>query len=150
MKRKLPWAQHSGSGAATVSAGAALAAVASRPRIIIAVIIRSAIRASTGQSHWGRIMSRFQVGRVITLAIVGASALAEALAGSDVFAALAGWERGFRTYVKSNQSIAQAGKRILIPASRPAIWARNQAFRALPLLARLGLGFVGKLERASG
>ncbi len=33
-------------------------------------------------------------------------------------------------------------------AGRPAIWLRNQAFRLLPLFARLG--FAGKLERASG
>ena len=89
-------------------------------------------------------------GQGTTLAIVGAAALAEALDLRDPGAALARWDRALRPYVKDNQAIAQMGKRLLIPDSRPAIWLRNQMLRLLPLFARLGLGFPGQLERASG
>jgi hypothetical protein len=37
----------------------------------------------------------------------------------------------------------------LLPASRLGIFARNQTMRVLPILARLGRGFGGRIERAS-
>ena len=37
----------------------------------------------------------------------------------------------------------------LLPASRLGIFARNQTMRLLPLLARFGRGFGGRIERAS-
>ena len=37
----------------------------------------------------------------------------------------------------------------LLPASRLGIFMRNQSMRVLPLLARFGRGFGGRIERAS-
>jgi hypothetical protein len=37
----------------------------------------------------------------------------------------------------------------LLPASRLGIFARNQSMRVLPILARLGRRFGGRIERAS-
>ena len=58
-------------------------------------------------------------------------------------------ERGFRPNVELNQSLATDGMSTLLPDSRFGIYARNQTMRLLPLLARFGRGFGGRIERAS-
>jgi hypothetical protein len=59
------------------------------------------------------------------------------------------WEKGFRPNVELNQALATGGMSTLLPASRLGIFARNQSMRLLPLLARYGRGFGGRIERAS-
>jgi hypothetical protein len=63
--------------------------------------------------------------------------------------ALSLWEKEFRPNVELNQALATDGMSTLVPSSRLGIFARNQTLRALPLLARFGRGFCGRLERAS-
>ncbi|MCT7660551.1 FAD-dependent monooxygenase [Mycobacterium deserti] len=89
-------------------------------------------------------------GQGTSLALIGAYLLAHHLSNTaDPVEALALWESGFRQTVTQNQDLATGGLTALLPASRTAILARNQAVRMLPVLARLGLGFGGRVERAS-
>jgi len=89
-------------------------------------------------------------GQGTSLALIGAYLLAYHLSTSpDMGDALALWERGFRSNVEQNQRLATDGMANLLPASRLGIFARNQTMRVLPILARLGRGFGGRIERAS-
>lgn len=89
-------------------------------------------------------------GQGTSLALIGAYLLAHHISVSpDIGKALALWERGFRPNVEQNQHLATDGMATLLPASRLGIFARNQSMRMLPVLARLGRGFGGRLERAS-
>lgn len=89
-------------------------------------------------------------GQGTSLALIGAYLLAHHLGSSTDFGrALALWENGFRPNVEQNQRLATDGMATLLPASRLGIFARNQTMRALPVLARLGRGFGGRIERAS-
>ena len=89
-------------------------------------------------------------GQGTSLALIGAYLLAHHISTStDIGGALALWERGFRPNVEQNQRLATDGMATLLPASRLGIFARNQSMRVLPILARLGRGFGGRIERAS-
>jgi 2-polyprenyl-6-methoxyphenol hydroxylase-like FAD-dependent oxidoreductase len=89
-------------------------------------------------------------GQGTSLALIGAYLLAHHISTSpDIGGALALWESGFRSNVESNQRLATDGMATLLPGSRFAIFARNQTMRVLPVLARLGRGFGGRIERAS-
>jgi 2-polyprenyl-6-methoxyphenol hydroxylase-like FAD-dependent oxidoreductase len=89
-------------------------------------------------------------GQGTSLALIGAYLLAHHLArATDPAAAFTLWEKAFRPNVEQNQRLATDGLKTLLPASRAGIFARNQAMRLLPLLARYGLGFGGQVERAS-
>lgn len=89
-------------------------------------------------------------GQGTSLALIGGYLLANHIAtAADLPAALASWERGFRPNVELNQSLATDGMSTLLPDSRFGIFARNQTMRLLPLLARYGRGFGGRIERAS-
>lgn len=89
-------------------------------------------------------------GQGTSLALIGAYLLAYRLAASsDPTAAFRLWEQTFRPNVTQNQDLATDGLSTLLPASRLGIFARNQSMRILPLLARYGRGFGGRVERAS-
>ncbi len=89
-------------------------------------------------------------GQGTSLALIGAYLLAYHLSTSgDIGSALSLWERGFRANVQQNQRLATDGMATLLPASRLGVFARNQSMRVLPVLARLGRGFGGRIERAS-
>jgi 2-polyprenyl-6-methoxyphenol hydroxylase-like FAD-dependent oxidoreductase len=89
-------------------------------------------------------------GQGTSLALIGAYLLAYHVGTSqDAGTALALWERGFRSNVERNQRLATDGMATLLPASRLGIFARNQSMRVLPVLARFGRGFGGRIERAS-
>jgi 2-polyprenyl-6-methoxyphenol hydroxylase-like FAD-dependent oxidoreductase len=89
-------------------------------------------------------------GQGTSLALIGGYLLAHQLDSvPDVKAAFDRWENGFRASVEQNQRLAGDGFGMLLPGSRLGIAVRNQTMRALPALARLGLGFGGQLERAS-
>jgi 2-polyprenyl-6-methoxyphenol hydroxylase-like FAD-dependent oxidoreductase len=89
-------------------------------------------------------------GQGTSLALIGAFLLAHHLAAeSDPATALDLWENEFRPNVELNQALATDGMSTLLPASRLGIFARNQTMRVFPLLARLGRGFGGRIERAS-
>jgi 2-polyprenyl-6-methoxyphenol hydroxylase-like FAD-dependent oxidoreductase len=89
-------------------------------------------------------------GQGTSLAFIGAHLLAHHISTSpDIRDALALWEYGFRPNVEQNQRLATDGMATLLPASRLGIFARNQTMRVLPILARLGRGFGGRIERAS-
>lgn len=89
-------------------------------------------------------------GQGTSLALIGGYLLANHIATvADLPAALTLWERGFRPNVELNQSLATDGMSTLLPDSRFGIFARNQTMRLLPLLARYGRGFGGRIERAS-
>ena len=89
-------------------------------------------------------------GQGTSLALIGAYLLAFHIATSpDIGGALALWESGFRANVEQNQRLAADGMATLLPGSRFGIFARNQSMRVLPLLARYGRGFGGRIERAS-
>ena len=89
-------------------------------------------------------------GQGTSLALIGGYLLAHHIAtAADVPTAFALWERGFRSNVELNQGLATDGMSTLLPASRFGIFARNQSMRVLPLLARFGRGFGGRIERAS-
>ena len=89
-------------------------------------------------------------GQGTSLAFIGAYLLAHHISTSpDIRDALALWEYGFRPNVEQNQRLATDGMATLLPASRLGIFARNQTMRVLPILARLGRGFGGRIERAS-
>lgn len=89
-------------------------------------------------------------GQGTSLALIGAYLLAHHIAvAPDMQSALAEWERNFRPNVEQNQRLATDGMAILLPASRLGIFARNQSMRVLPILARLGRGFGGRIDRAS-
>lgn len=89
-------------------------------------------------------------GQGTSLALIGGYLLASHIAtAADLPAALAVWERGFRPNVELNQSLATEGMSTLLPDSRFGIFTRNQTMRVLPLLARYGRGFGGRIERAS-
>jgi len=89
-------------------------------------------------------------GQGTSLALIGAFLLAHHLAAeSDPATALDLWENEFRPNVVLNQALATDGMSTLLPASRLGIFARNQTMRVLPLLARFGRGFGGRIERAA-
>jgi 2-polyprenyl-6-methoxyphenol hydroxylase-like FAD-dependent oxidoreductase len=89
-------------------------------------------------------------GQGTSLALIGAYLLAHRLAdGAEPVSALGLWEKEFRPNVELNQALATDGMSTLLPATRVGILARNQMFRVIPLLARFGQGFGGRLERAS-
>jgi 2-polyprenyl-6-methoxyphenol hydroxylase-like FAD-dependent oxidoreductase len=89
-------------------------------------------------------------GQGTSLALIGGFLLAHHLgAQPDLAVAFDLWENEFRPNVELNQALAADGMSTLLPASRLAILARNQMMRVLPLLARFGRGFGGRLERAS-
>jgi 2-polyprenyl-6-methoxyphenol hydroxylase-like FAD-dependent oxidoreductase len=89
-------------------------------------------------------------GQGTSLALIGGYLLAHHIAtATDPSTAFALWERGFRSNVELNQGLATDGMSTLLPASRFRIFARNQSMRLLPLLARYGRGFGGRIERAS-
>jgi 2-polyprenyl-6-methoxyphenol hydroxylase-like FAD-dependent oxidoreductase len=89
-------------------------------------------------------------GQGTSLALIGAFLLAHHLAAEpDPATAFGLWEKGFRPNVELNQALAAGGMSTLLPASRLGIFARNQSMRLLPLLARYGRGFGGRIERAS-
>ena len=89
-------------------------------------------------------------GQGTSLALIGAFLLAHHLAGTaDPATAFDLWEREFRPNVELNQALATDGMSTLLPATRLGIFARNQSMRVLPLLARFGRGFGGRIERAS-
>jgi 2-polyprenyl-6-methoxyphenol hydroxylase-like FAD-dependent oxidoreductase len=89
-------------------------------------------------------------GQGTSLALIGAYLLAHQLAVSqDPATAFTLWENAFRPNVEQNQGLATDGLSTLLPASRMGIFARNQSMRVLPLLARYGRGFGGRIERAS-
>jgi len=89
-------------------------------------------------------------GQATSLALIGAFLLAHHLAGTaDPATAFDLWEREFRPNVELNQALATDGMSTLLPATRLGILARNQSMRVLPLLARFGRGFGGRIERAS-
>src|SRR6476469_9985196 len=88
-------------------------------------------------------------GQGTSLALIGAFLLAHHLAEEpDPTTAFELWEKGFRPNVELNQALATDGMSTLLPASRFGIFARNQMMR-LPLFARFGRGFGGRIERAS-
>jgi 2-polyprenyl-6-methoxyphenol hydroxylase-like FAD-dependent oxidoreductase len=89
-------------------------------------------------------------GQGTSLALIGAYLLAYQLSETpDPVTAFRLWDKAFRPNVAQNQDLATAGMSTLLPASRLSIFARNQAMRMLPLLARHGRGFGGRIERAS-
>jgi 2-polyprenyl-6-methoxyphenol hydroxylase-like FAD-dependent oxidoreductase len=89
-------------------------------------------------------------GQGTSLALIGAYLLAYQLAQTpDPTTAFGLWERAFRPNVAQNQDLATGGLSTLLPASRLGILLRNQSMRVLPLLARYGRGFGGRIERAS-
>jgi 2-polyprenyl-6-methoxyphenol hydroxylase-like FAD-dependent oxidoreductase len=89
-------------------------------------------------------------GQGTSLALIGGYLLAHHIAAAtDVPTAFALWEAGFRSNVERNQGLASDGMSTLLPASRFGIFVRNQSMRVLPLLARFGRGFGGRIERAS-
>ena len=89
-------------------------------------------------------------GQGTSLALIGAFLLAHRLAAeADPATAFDLWENEFRPNVALNQALATDGMSTLLPASRLGIFARNQTMRVLPLLARFGRGFGGRIERAS-
>jgi 2-polyprenyl-6-methoxyphenol hydroxylase-like FAD-dependent oxidoreductase len=89
-------------------------------------------------------------GQGTSLALIGAYLLAHRLAETpDPAEAFRLWEKQFRPNVAQNQNLATDGLSTLLPASRLGIFARNQSMRVLPLLARYGRGFGGRIERAS-
>jgi 2-polyprenyl-6-methoxyphenol hydroxylase-like FAD-dependent oxidoreductase len=89
-------------------------------------------------------------GQGTSLALIGAYLLAHELAtSSDIGLALVRWEQGLRANAAQNQQLALHGMKMLVPSSRLAICVRNQTLRLLPILARLGRGFGGRIERAS-
>jgi 2-polyprenyl-6-methoxyphenol hydroxylase-like FAD-dependent oxidoreductase len=89
-------------------------------------------------------------GQGTSLALIGAFLLAYHLGdASDPATALDLWETQFRSNVEVNQALATDGLSTLLPASRLGIFMRNQSMRVLPVLARFGRGFGGRIERAS-
>ena len=89
-------------------------------------------------------------GQGTPLALIGAFLLAHHLGkGSDSATAFDLWETQFRPNVEVNQALATDGMSTLLPASPLGVFARKQSMRALPLLARFGRGFGGRIERAS-
>jgi len=83
----------------------------------------------------------FLSGQGTSLAVVGAYALAGVLASmTDVALALPAYERAVRGFVERNQATADAGGRVIVPATRGALWRRNAMLRLMPLLAGLGVG----------
>jgi 2-polyprenyl-6-methoxyphenol hydroxylase-like FAD-dependent oxidoreductase len=89
-------------------------------------------------------------GQGTSLALIGAFLLAHHLSEeSDPATAFDLWEKEFRPNFGFNQALATDGMSTLLPASRLGIFTRNQSMRVLPLLARFGRGFGGRIERAS-
>ena len=89
-------------------------------------------------------------GQGTSLALIGGYLLANHIAtAADLPAAFTLWERGFRPNVELNQGLATDGMSTLLPDSRFGIFTRNQTMRLIPLLARFGRGFGGRIERAS-
>ena len=88
-------------------------------------------------------------GQGTSLALIGAFLFHRLAAEADPATALDLSENEFRPNVALNQALATDGMSTLLPASRLGIFARNQTMRVLPLLARFGRGFGGRIERAS-
>ncbi|MPZ80109.1 MAG: monooxygenase [Actinophytocola sp.] len=70
-----------------------------------------------------------------TLAMVGATALADALAAGDHRAAFARYDLAHRPLVDHAQAGVMRSAAVLIPATRFGIWSRNQLTKLLPLAA---------------
>ena len=92
-------------------------------------------------------------GQGTSLALIGAYLLAHHISTSpDIGRALALWEGGFRSNVEQNQRLATHGMATLLPASRFAIFARNQTMRVLPVSRGSGeasaVGSNGRLGRS--
>lgn len=83
----------------------------------------------------------FLSGEGTSLALVGGYVLAAELAsaGGDHGRAVRAYEARLRDYVRRNQSLAFTSRRLMIPANRRELQARNALLRMAPLLARLGL-----------
>ena len=82
-------------------------------------------------------------GQGTSLALIGAYLLANRLAQvADLDTALRLWENDFRPNVEENQRLATHGMAVLVPASRPAIFARNQTMRMISVFARFGWGLT--------
>jgi 2-polyprenyl-6-methoxyphenol hydroxylase-like FAD-dependent oxidoreductase len=77
-----------------------------------------------------------------TLAMVGADTLARALATTHLGPALAAYERAHRPLVQGSQRGVTLSAALLAPATRAAMWRRDQLLRLLPLVltARRFLG----------
>jgi 2-polyprenyl-6-methoxyphenol hydroxylase-like FAD-dependent oxidoreductase len=89
-------------------------------------------------------------GQGTSLALIGAYLLAHQLdTVPDVATAFDEWENGFRAHVIQNQRLAGDGLGVLLPGFRLGIAVRNQSMRVMRVLARLGRGFGGRIERAS-
>jgi 2-polyprenyl-6-methoxyphenol hydroxylase-like FAD-dependent oxidoreductase len=89
-------------------------------------------------------------GQGTSLALIGGYLLAHQLdSASNASTAFDRWENAFRATVEENQRLAGDGLGVLLPGSRLGIAVRNQTMRALPAMARFGLGFGGQIERAS-
>jgi 2-polyprenyl-6-methoxyphenol hydroxylase-like FAD-dependent oxidoreductase len=89
-------------------------------------------------------------GQGTSLALTGGYLLAQQLdLAPNASTAFDRWENAFRANVEQNQRLAGDGFGMLLPGSRLGIAVRNQTMRALPAMARFGLGFGGQIERAS-
>ncbi len=89
-------------------------------------------------------------GQGTSLALIGGYLLAHQLdLAPNPSTAFDRWENAFRANVEQNQRLAGDGFGVLLPGSRLGIAVRNQTMRALPAMARFGLGFGGQIERAS-
>jgi 2-polyprenyl-6-methoxyphenol hydroxylase-like FAD-dependent oxidoreductase len=89
-------------------------------------------------------------GQGTSLALTGGYLLAHQLdLAPNASTAFDRWENAFRANVEQNQRLAGDGFGMLLPGSRLGIAVRNQTMRALPAMARFGLGFGGQIERAS-
>jgi len=86
----------------------------------------------------------FMSGQASSVALVGAYILASELAlQSDPSRAFATYERLMRPFAEQNQALAQTGKFVLNPTTRMQLFARNQAIRLVPVLAKLGVAVGG-------
>lgn len=84
-------------------------------------------------------------GQGTSLALVGAYVLACELAAADGDhrVAFPRYEARMRPYVEQNQALVSSGGGLLLPATRPRLWLRDQLLRLaarLPALSRLGSG----------
>src|SRR5690606_4288206 len=84
-------------------------------------------------------------GQGTSLALVGAYVLACELAAADGDhrVAFPRYEARMRPYVAQNQALGSSGGGLLLPATRPRLWLRDQLLRLaarLPALSRLDHG----------
>ncbi|MET8149024.1 FAD-dependent monooxygenase [Actinoplanes sp. NPDC049668] len=87
----------------------------------------------------------FLTGQGTSLALAGAYVLAGELRNGTP----AAYEARMRDYVTRNQALADNGGMTILPRTRARLWARNQAFRLLPLLARTNLAGRGERRAAT-